>query len=225
MMRLIILLGIFILVLSCNKDEVEPSAPIVETVGVTDITDSSLKVGGRITSDGGHVITSSGFCWSTITTGPTLADDTIVVNAVGGAFVTEMERLDPSSTYYVRAYAVNELGVGYGSVFTVNTLNAVPVVSKVMIQGVAIIDSVLTGSYVYSDFENDPDSGTVFQWYSAADTVSGSDIPISGADSAMYTVSISDTLRFIRLAVTPLASAGSSPGSTVKSNWLGPVPK
>jgi hypothetical protein len=225
MMRLIILMGIFMLMLSCDKEQAEPSSPIVETVGVTQITDSSVKVGGRITSDGGHVITSSGFCWSTVTTGPTLSDDTILVNAVGGAFVTELKSLDPSSTYYVRAYAVNELGVGYGSVFTVNTLNAVPVAKQVKIEGVAIIDSVLRGSYVYFDFENDPDSGTVLQWYSAADTVSDIDIPIPGADSTAYTVSISDTLRYIRLGVTPLSSAGTSPGSTVKSNWLGPVPK
>jgi hypothetical protein len=213
-------------VYSCKKDEVEHSAPVVVTVGVTDVTDSSAKLGGSITSAGGEEITGTGFCWSSSNNVPTIeSDDTSEAFLSSGGFVTELFNLTPSTTYFFRAYAVNSLGVSYGDVNSFTTSNAVPVADSVLITGVAVVDSLLTASYSFHDVENDPDSGTAVQWYVSSDTVAGFESPVSGADSLIYTVSIEDTLKFIRVAVVPASSSGATPGRPVHSAWLGPVPK
>lgn len=211
-------------VYSCKKEKQEPSVPLVTTVGLTAITDSSAKVGGRITSTGNEEITVTGFCWSTMTTDPSIADDTSVSATTSETFVTELKNLDPSTTYYIRAYAVNSLGIGYGEVVSFSTGNAAPEIDSIYVTGVAIIDSILTASYTYTDFENDPDSGSLVQWYNALDTAVSTGEAIVGADSATYKVAITDTLRFIRVGVTPFSSSGASPGKEVRSPWFGPVP-
>lgn len=217
---------IALFIFSCKKkDNPAPSAPIVTTVGVTAITDSSFKVGGRVTNFD-ETLTATGFCWSTLNAEPSLADDTSIVVAPGGAFAQQLKNIDPSTTYYVRAYAINGLGTGYGEVFTVNTLNAVPRITSVTVTGTPVVDSTLTGAYVYSDFENDPDSGTVYQWYASLDTsASGNEIPIPGANLPQYKVVLADTTAYLRVGVTPFSSSGASPGGVIKSSWAGPVPR
>lgn len=217
---------LFLYILSCKKkDTPEPSAPIVITVGVTEVTDSSFKVGGKV-SNVNETISATGFCWSTLNAAPSIADDTSIVNAAGGAFAQQLKDINPSTTYYIRAYAINNLGIGYGEVFMVNTLNAVPEILAVTISGTPVVDSILSGTYVYSDFENDPDSGTVFQWYASLDTsASGNEVPIPGANAATYKVILTDTTSYLRIGVTPFSSTGASPGGVIKSVWVGPVPR
>lgn len=215
---------LIVCVICCKKkDTAEPSAPLVTTVGLTSITDSSVKAGGRITSTGNEEITATGFCWSTLTTEPTIVDDTSLSATTSSTFVLELNNLDPTTTYYIRAYAINSLGTGYGEVLSFNTINASPKIESVKANGHTIVDSILTASYVYSDFENDPDSASVYQWYSTLDPA-GTGEPITSANTSTYTVVITDTTRFIRVGVTPFSSAGTSPGKEVRSAWYGPVP-
>ncbi|MBL7700308.1 MAG: hypothetical protein JNK79_19240 [Chitinophagaceae bacterium] len=216
---ILVVVGVF----SCKKDDPEPSAPLVTTVGLTDITDSSVKAGGRITSTGNDEIIATGFCWSTLTTNPTIADDTSVSTNTSSTFVLELTNLDPSTTYYIRAYAINSIGIGYGDTISFNTGNAPPKIEAIMVEGNTVVDSILSATYTYSDFENDPDSASSFQWYNALDTVAGSGDAIAGADSATYKVAITDTTKFIRVGVTPVAASGSILGEEVRSAWFGPV--
>jgi hypothetical protein len=217
---------IILFVFSCKKkDNPAPAAPIVLTVGVTDITDSSFKVGGKV-SNFDETLSTTGFCWSTLTSEPSVSDDTSVIISAAGAFAQQIKNIDPSTTYYVRAYAINSLGTGYGDVFSVNTLNAVPKILDVTVTGTAVVDSTLTSTYLFSDFENDPDSGSVYQWYASLDTsASGNEIPIPGANLAQYKVVLADTTAYLRVGVTPFSSSGASPGGVIKSIWVGPVPR
>jgi len=211
---------------ACKKKEVEHSAPVVVTAGVTDVTDSSAKLGGSITSAGGEEITGTGFCWSTSNNMPTIdGNDTSKAVLSSGGFVTELFNLTPSTTYFFRAYAINSLGISYGDIASFTTSNASPFVDSIFITGVPMVDSVLNATYSFHDIENDPDSGTVVQWYVSSDTVAGVDTPVSGADSLSYVVSMEDTLKFIRVGVTPVSSSGATPGRPASSQWVGPVPK
>lgn len=220
---ILICLFCILFVFACKKKKLEPSVPVLTTIGVIEITDSSVKAGGFITSNGGDEITAIGFCWSKTNAEPTIADDTTITNKTSGGFVSELTNLEPSSMYHIRGYAINSIGIGYGEVITFNTGNAVPVITTVIITGSPVVDSVLTASYIYSDVENDPDSGSIFQWYSAMDTVSGTEAPITGANDSLYIVVVSDTTRFLRVGIVPNASSGASPGVQVKSFWVGPV--
>jgi pectin methylesterase-like acyl-CoA thioesterase/lysophospholipase L1-like esterase len=94
--------------------------PLLTTANITAITDSSVWGGGNISTDGGAPLTASGLCWNTTGT-PTVANDTTNVGANTGAFTCPIRRLTRSTVYYVRAYATNSAGTGYGAELTFTT--------------------------------------------------------------------------------------------------------
>ena len=101
-----------------------PKTPVLTTTTPTKITQDSALSGGTITSDKGLAVTARGVCYST-TTNPTIADSK-TVNGIGtGAFVSNISNLLPNTTYYVRAYATNSDGTGYGDEksFTTQTVS------------------------------------------------------------------------------------------------------
>lgn len=68
----------------------------------------------KILNDGATV-TFHGVCWST-NEYPTIADEKTTDNhePVDGAFLSYITGLNPTTIYYVRAYATNSAGTGYG---------------------------------------------------------------------------------------------------------------
>ena len=84
------------------------------TTAVTSITLTTAVSGGNITSDGGGTVTARGICWST-STNPTTSDNSTTDGSGTGVFTSNLTGLSPSTTYYVRAYAVNSAGTSYGS--------------------------------------------------------------------------------------------------------------
>ncbi len=95
--------------------------PVVTTTSTTDITYNSATSGGIVTDDGGTPVTARGVCWSSFGT-PTIADE-CTTNGTGiGSFVSYMTDLEPGVTYFVRAYATNNIGTGYGEVEIFETI-------------------------------------------------------------------------------------------------------
>ena len=86
-----------------------------------------------------------------------------------------------------------------------------------------IIGANLTGTYTYSDNENDPEGITIFQWYRADDNNGTNEVAINGATSASYTLQAPDKDKYIVFEVTPVAQSGTSPGSSVRSGYKGPI--
>jgi hypothetical protein len=91
-----------------------PTLPSVSTKIITSITDSSAISGGNISSNGGTVIIACGVAWSTLPS-PTIENDTTVDIIESGSFTSHLNNLEPATRYYMRAYAINEVGVAYGS--------------------------------------------------------------------------------------------------------------
>ena len=114
---------IILLAASCTKeDSVEVTLPVVTTLNVSGITSTTAICGGSITSDGGADITARGICWS-ITPDPTIADYKSNDGSIGtGSYYNNLYGLTGNTTYYVRAYAENSSGTGYGEVKTFTTL-------------------------------------------------------------------------------------------------------
>jgi hypothetical protein len=101
-----------------------PTAPILNTVDITQITGASAISGGEITSDGGAPVTLKGLCWNT-STNP-ITSNSHTTNGEGmDAFTATLSGLLPNTLYYVRAYAVNKIGTAYGVEKTFQT-NGVP---------------------------------------------------------------------------------------------------
>jgi uncharacterized protein (TIGR02145 family) len=95
--------------------------PELITTAVSSITGTTATSGGTITSEGGSAITARGICWDE-SAGPTTSDNYTYEGSGAGSFESTMTGLAQKTKYYVRAYATNESGTGYGNeiVFTTN---------------------------------------------------------------------------------------------------------
>lgn len=120
-----------------NIEIFEPTAPTVQTATKTNITTSTVTLGGNITNNGGNAITASGVVVGT-SPSPTRGSFGIVDSAtnplvVNGTFNLNIAGLLTATTYYYRAYAVNAIGTSYGpdSSFTTNSAAVVPTVLRI----------------------------------------------------------------------------------------------
>jgi gliding motility-associated-like protein len=99
--------------------------PSITTTTASAITFTTATSGGNITFDGGAPVTARGVCWST-SPSPTISNS-LTSNGTGvGSFTSNLAGLSPGTTYYVRAYATNQSGTGYGNEITFTTPVAVP---------------------------------------------------------------------------------------------------
>ena len=99
-----------------------PIVPTLTTSNIISITDSSAISGGNIASDGGAAITDRGIVWG-LSQNPTLPSTDTTKNGIGtGLFTSNLRGLNGSTTYYVRAYATNSAGTGYGNQVSFTTL-------------------------------------------------------------------------------------------------------
>ena len=87
--------------------------PVVVTSGCTQITSSSAKVQCKVTDDAGSEVTARGVCYG-LSPLPDIGGLHTADGAGVGAWESELSDLSPNATYYVRAYATNKYGTGYG---------------------------------------------------------------------------------------------------------------
>jgi len=98
-------------------------APTVITFDVANITTISAQCGGNVTNSGNGTVTARGVCWNT-TGNPTL-DNCLnnTENGIGlGVFNSSLTGLTEGTTFYVSAFATNEINTSYGDVKTFNTI-------------------------------------------------------------------------------------------------------
>jgi uncharacterized protein (TIGR02145 family) len=111
------------LLCSCSGDNTTgPTVrgPTVTTASVTNLTQSTAECGGNVTSDGGATVTSRGVCWST-NANPTVADSKTTDGSGTGGFTSSITGLAAATPYFVRAYAINSAGTGYGQIRSFET--------------------------------------------------------------------------------------------------------
>jgi hypothetical protein len=93
------------------------------------ISSASARVSAVIDGNGGAAISQHGFVYSKTAQIPTLNDSKTELGATSGPFPltisSNLTGLDANSTYYVRAYATNPTGTGYGAVAQVKTTSEV----------------------------------------------------------------------------------------------------
>lgn len=117
--------------------------PTVVTLTTTNITESSATCRGNVVADGGHSVTERGICHS-ISAQPTITDNKIVCGSGLGEYSCEISNLDNGKTYHVRAYAINDNGIVYGSenTFIVGT----PTVRTVALSNISYTSASCSGS-------------------------------------------------------------------------------
>lgn len=104
---------------SCKKDEPEP--PTVSTIAVTSVSFTTAASGGNVTDEGGATVIEKGVCWN-IAGSPTISNSKTSDGAGSGAFASNITQLTPSTQYYIRAYATNSAGTGYGNEVSFTTI-------------------------------------------------------------------------------------------------------
>lgn len=109
--------------------------PLVSTRPVTAITYNTADLSGAVISLGSSSVNKHGFCWSTSST-PTISDEGFC--NLGDCnrpkdFTYTVRNLNPSTNYFVRAYAENSEGLSYGEEISFTT------------KGTPQLASVLTG--------------------------------------------------------------------------------
>jgi len=113
-----IILSIF-LIHSCKKNEV----PTISTSKIIDITETSAVSGGNVTDEGSGPVLSRGICWNTIPN-PTI-DNSKTSDGIGpGTFTSNLTNLSINTPYYLKAYAINRIGISYGNEISCATRGA-----------------------------------------------------------------------------------------------------
>ncbi|KPK85294.1 MAG: hypothetical protein AMS27_07615 [Bacteroides sp. SM23_62_1] len=110
--------------------------PTISTNSVGNITQNSAICGGDVISDGGTSVYERGICWST-SQNPTLENNigrTIVGSGLG-SYTGSITGLSCGTTYYVRAYAINDIGTSYGNNVSFKTHNACDEITSINYYG------------------------------------------------------------------------------------------
>jgi uncharacterized protein (TIGR02145 family) len=118
----VITLFLVLIITGCNKDEVtNPVKSAIEIIITTiDVTQTTISVNGSIKNNNGEEILSKGVCWYTESM-PTI-DHNITIDGTGnGEFVSNLNKLSPEKSYYVRGYATTKSGIYYSAQTVIKT--------------------------------------------------------------------------------------------------------
>ena len=112
------------------------SLPSVSDVSVSGIGTNSATFSSSIIDNGNATISECGFCYST-TVNPTIDDVRISYGSpTGNSFAKNITGLKENTTYHVRAYAINELGIAYSQDKQFTTVAiTLPTLSTVTVNG------------------------------------------------------------------------------------------
>lgn len=108
-----------LLATGCKKEE--DSVPSLTTIEVTEITQNTAIGGGILANFRRDEVIVEGVCWST-SPNPTVKDSITKGLVLKNEFTYKLVNLKANTTYYIRAYATNREGTGYGNTVTFNTL-------------------------------------------------------------------------------------------------------
>ncbi|MFN6078313.1 MAG: FISUMP domain-containing protein [Bacteroidota bacterium] len=200
-----------------------PAFATLTTNVATSVTNITAISGGNITSDGGTPVTARGICWST-SPNPTVTNDSTRNGAGTGAFSSNISGLLGSTTYYVRAYAVNTTGVSYGNQITFTTpVPTPPSLTTTTLSSITSV-SVATGGSVVNN-GGAPITARGVVWDTLQNPVVTKNKSINGSINNIFL----DTIRglagsrvyYVRSYATN--SAGTGYGNEVSFTTLTPV--
>ena len=199
-----------------------PVVPFLTTADISDITGNSASGGGEVTGNGGAEITERGICFST-DENPTIDDSKTSDGEGTGAFESVLSNLQGNTKYYVRAYATNSAGTGYGPQVTFTTLVDLPKVTTAAVSEVTKT-SALAGGAVSDNGGADISSYGIV-WSMNPDPTVSDNVLEGTMDMDSFVVELSDlsmtTTYYVRAYATN--SAGTGYGETVSFTTLADI--
>ncbi len=205
--------------LSFNTKSVE--VPILNTTDISSILKTSAFSGGNITSNGGAEITQRGVCWNN-TGNPTKFSAYTSDGTGTESFTSRITGLTGTTTYYVRAYAINSAGTSYGNQvsFTTSADELIPTVSAPhMPEGYT-----KTSVTLYGDVSSDGGADVLERgvcWSTSVDPTIDGDHVFNGSGLGAFTCSIAgltqNTTYYARAYATNNAGTAYSWNSVFKT--------
>lgn len=120
-------------------------APTLTTSDVKNILITTCLAGGNISYDGGKPVVDRGVCLS-LSANPTIQDIRIQIGQGEGDYGIVITKLKPFTTYFIRAYAINEIGISYGNELSFKTQDYQPVTLRTLDpEAVQIFEATLGG--------------------------------------------------------------------------------
>lgn len=104
-----------------QDDGTEISTPVVVTGQASDVTDDSATASITITSDGGSAVTVCGIVWDEESNPTEDLPTKVTFDGTEKTYTCQLKDLNASTTYYYRAYAINEVGIAYGEEYSFTT--------------------------------------------------------------------------------------------------------
>lgn len=147
--------------------------PVVSSSVPQDSTETSITLLARILANG-TTVTEKGFCYSTEMEEPTITGLKEIAYTPDTTIYATISSLKPGNTYYIRAYAVGQQGVGYGDVITYTISDdghqaVPPVVTTLSAEDLGNSTAVLTGSIATDNLEGITSFG--FTWQSKSSSI------------------------------------------------------
>lgn len=194
--------------------------PAVTTATVSAITQTSASTGGNVTGDGGAKVNARGVCWNT--TGNPEITNTKTVDGVGtGTFTSTLSQLTAGTTYYVKAYATNEVGTAYGNEvsFTTEQIQLATLTTS-------SVSSITATTAVSGGNITDDGGGDIIArgvcWATTEDPTTSDNTTSDGTGTGSFTSNITgltaETTYYVRAYATN--SAGTSYGNQVSFSTI-----
>jgi hypothetical protein len=197
---------------------------IVPTVITTEIKNNAgttASGGGYITDEGTSPILSRGVCWGP-GPAPTTTGNKTTDGAGVGSFFSTLTGLNGATDYFVRAYATNNEGTGYGEAKFFTTAGQLPTAKALAATDINTTIATLNGS-VNANYI----STVVFFEYGTTkrygNTASAAQSPIAGNTATNVSANISEltmgTVYHYRIKATNSLGTTYSRDMTFKTNF------
>lgn len=186
--------------------------PSVETGKPFNIAFSSAECTGNVASDGGSAVTERGICWSK-TPSPTVNNARCSSGTGTGDYACSMESLEPDTRYYVKAYATNSAGTGYGNEeqFVTAPEPTVPQLTTHLVEGIGTTEATCGGTITDNGGSEVITKGLCWSTH-AMPTMADNDIPYASGGTEPFTIKVTglshNTLYYIRAFATNGAGTG-----------------
>jgi uncharacterized protein (TIGR02145 family) len=149
-----------LLILSCKKESTPGVLPTVETYDVSDVGQSSAVSGGRVITEGSDKVNTRGICWSKNNPPKISEFKKYNLELDDSSFDCIMDHLSLATTYYVKAFAINSTGFGYGEVKSFKTPGGVPSAETLTASNIGRNSAKLNGIAVANYYS----SKVSFEW-------------------------------------------------------------
>ena len=189
--------------------------PTVTTTSATSVTETSAVTGGNVTSDGNASVTERGVVYAT-TQNPTTSNTKVTSGSGTGSYTCNLSGLQPNTTYYVRAYAINSKGTAYGTQVTFTTSKSIslPTVTTTIVSSIRFNYAMTGGNVTSEGGASVTDRGVVYSTTKNPTTTSSTKVA-SGSGVGVFTTPLENlspnTTYYVRAYATN--SAGTAYGT------------